>query len=145
VEYFHVVFTLPEAIAAIAYQNKAVVYALLFRAAAETLQTIASDPKHLGAEIGFIAVLHTWGQTLLYHPHLHCVVPGGGLSLDGQRWVACRPGFFLSVRVLSRLFRGRVVPVSMRDKRSVMRLLCFRNSISSRKEDGHDTHIPYSG
>jgi Putative transposase/Transposase zinc-binding domain len=105
VEYYHVVFTVPDEIAALAYQNQAVVYATLFRAAAETLRTIAADPKHLGAEIGFLAVLHTWGQTLLYHPHLHCVVPGGGLSLDGQRWVACRPGFFLSVRVLSRLFR----------------------------------------
>lgn len=105
VGYFHVVFTLPEPIAAIAYQNKAVVYEILFHAAAETLRTIAADPKHLGAEIGFITVLHTWGQNLLHHPHLHCVVPGGGLSLDGERWVACRPGFFLPVRVLSRLFR----------------------------------------
>jgi putative transposase/transposase-like zinc-binding protein len=105
VEYYHVVFTVPDEIAALAYQNQAVVYALLFRAAAETLRTLAADPKHLGAEIGFLAVLHTWGQTLLYHPHLHCVVPGGGLSLDGRRWVACRPGFFLPVRVLSRLFR----------------------------------------
>lgn len=105
--YFHVVFTLPEEIAAIAYQNKAVVYNLLFAATAETLCTIAADPKHLGAEIGFFAVLHTWGQNLMHHPHLHCVVPGGGLSTDGQRWVACRPGFFLSVRVLSRFFRRR--------------------------------------
>jgi hypothetical protein len=105
VEYFHVVFTLPETIAAIAYQNKAVVYDVLFRATAETLQTIAADPKHLGAEIGFVALLHTWGQNLQHHPHLHCVVPGGGLSADGQRWVSCRPGFFLPVRVLSRLFR----------------------------------------
>lgn len=105
VEYFHVVFTLPQEIAAIAYQNKAVVYDILFRATAETLRTIATDPKHLGAEIGFIAILHTWGQNLLHHPHLHCVVPGGGLSPDGQRWIACRPGFFLPVRVLSRLFR----------------------------------------
>ena len=105
VQYFHVVFTLPEPIAAIAYQNKAAVYSLLFRAAAQTLRTIAADPKHLGAKIGFTAVLHTWGQTLLFHPHLHCIVPGGGLSLDGQRWLACRPGFFLPVRVLSRLFR----------------------------------------
>ena len=103
--YFHVVFTLPEAIAAIAYQNKAVVYDLLFHATAETLRTIAVDPKHLGAEIGFIGVLHTWGQNLLHHPHLHCVVPGGGLSVDGERWISCRPGFFLPVRVLSRLFR----------------------------------------
>jgi hypothetical protein len=105
VEYFHVVFTLPQEIAAIAYQNKSVVYDILFRATAETLRTIAADPKHLGAEIGFIAILHTWGQNLLHHPHLHCVVPGGGVSPDGERWVACRPGFFLPVRVLSRLFR----------------------------------------
>ena len=105
VEYFHVVFTLPEEIAAIAYQNKAVVYDLLFHATAETLRTIAADPKHLGAESGFIAILHTWGQNLLHHPHLHCVVPGGGLSADGEHWVSCRPGFFLPVRVLSRLFR----------------------------------------
>jgi len=104
-QYFHVVFTLPGDIAAIAYQNKALVYGLLFRAAAETLRTIAADPKHLGAEIGFFAVLHTWGQNLLHHPHLHCVVAGGGLSADGNRWIACKPGFFLPVRVLSRLFR----------------------------------------
>jgi Putative transposase/Transposase zinc-binding domain len=107
VPYFHVVFTLPAEIAAIAYQNKAVVYALLFRAVRETMQTLAADPKHLGAELGFLAVLHTWGQTLLYHPHLHCIVPGGGLAPDGQRWIACRPGFFLPVRVLSHFFRGR--------------------------------------
>ena len=105
VEYFHVVFTLPEVVAAIAYQNKSVVYDLLFHATAETLRTIAADPKHLGAKIGFIAVLHTWWQNLLHHPHLHCVVPGGGLSADGERWISCRPGFFLPVRVLSRLFR----------------------------------------
>jgi hypothetical protein len=106
-QYFHVVFTLPEEVAAIAYQNKAVVYNLLFAATAETLRTIAADPKHLGAEIGFFAVLHTWGQNLTHHPHLHCVVPGGGLSADGHRWIACRPGFFLPVRVLSRFFRRR--------------------------------------
>ena len=104
-EYFHVVFTVPPAIAAIALQNPAVVYGILFRTTAETLRTIATDPKHLGAGIGFFAVLHTWGQTLVHHPHLHCVVPGGGLSPDGTRWIACRPGFFLPVRVLSRLFR----------------------------------------
>jgi hypothetical protein len=104
-ENFHVVFTVPDAIAALAAQNKAQVYGILFRATAETLRTIAADPQHLGAEIGFVAVLHTWGQTLVHHPHLHCVVPGGGLSPDGTRWVACRPGFFLPVRVLSRLFR----------------------------------------
>ena len=105
--YFHVVFTVPEEIAAIAYQNKKVVYGLLFQITAETLKTIAADSNHLGAEIGFFAVLHTWGQNLSHHPHLHCVVPGGGLSPDGQRWIGCRPGFFLPVRVLSRLFRRR--------------------------------------
>jgi hypothetical protein len=104
-EYFHVVFTVPQAIAVIALQNQAVVYGILFRAAAETLRTIAADPKHLGAAIGFFAVLHTWGQTLVHHPHVHCVVPGGGPSLDGTHWIACRPGFFLPVRVLSRVFR----------------------------------------
>lgn len=105
VPYYHVVFTVPEEIAAIAYQNKEVVFDILFRATAETLRTIAADPRHLGAEIGFFAVLHSWGQNLLFHPHLHCVVPGGGPSPDGQRWISCRPGFFLPVRVLSRLFR----------------------------------------
>ena len=105
VAYFHVVFTLPAEVAAIAFQNKAAVYTILFKAAAETLRTIAADPRHLGAEIGLIAVLHSWGQTLTYHPHLHCIVPGGGISLDRKRWVACRPGFFLPVRLLSRLFR----------------------------------------
>lgn len=104
-QYFHVVFTLPDDIAAIAYQNKAVVYDLLFKAAAETLTTIAADPKHLGARIGFTAVLHSWGSAMTHHPHIHCLVPGGGLSADGDRWIACKPGFFLPVRVLSRLFR----------------------------------------
>ena len=103
--YFHVVFTLPEQVAAIAYQNKDLVYGILFRATAETLSTIAADPKHLGAEIGFFAVLHSWGQNLLFHPHLHCVVPGGGISPDGTRWIPCRPNFFLPVRVLSCRFR----------------------------------------
>ena len=105
VAYYHVVFTLPGPIADIAWQNKAVVYAILFKAAAQTLTTIAADPKHLGARIGLTAVLHTWGSALTHHPHLHCIVPGGGLSPDGERWVSCRPGFFLPVRVLSRLFR----------------------------------------
>jgi len=105
VPYFHVVFTVPEEIAGIISQNKKVVYSILFRTTAETLTTIAADPKHLGAEIGFFAVLHSWGQNLLFHPHLHCVVPGGGLSPDGQRWISCAPNFFLPVRVLSRLFR----------------------------------------
>src|SRR6202008_1644086 len=105
VPYFHVVFTLPTPAAEIAFQNKAVVYTALFKAAAETLRTIAADPRHLGAEIGVIAVLHTWGQTLHHHPPVHCVAPGGGPAPDGTRWVGCRPGFFLPVRVLSRLFR----------------------------------------
>src|SRR5262249_31792257 len=103
-EYFHVVFTLPEPLAKLSLQNQRQIYTLLFRATAETLQTIAADPKHLGAQIGFFCVLHTWGQTLTAHPHLHCVVPGGGIALDGQRWIACRPGFFLPVKVLSRRF-----------------------------------------
>jgi len=105
VPYYHVVFTLPAAIGAIAFQNKAAVYDLLFKAAAETLTTIAADPKHLGARIGLIAVLHTWGSALTHHPHVHVIVPGGGLSPDGSRWIACKRGFFLPVRVLSRLFR----------------------------------------
>src|ERR1700736_980338 len=105
VPYFHVVFTLPAAIGTIAYQNKAAVYGLLFTAAAEALTTIAADPKHLGADIGVTAVLHTWGQNLDHHPHVHCIVPGGGISPDDTRWVPCRPNFFLPVRVLSRLFR----------------------------------------
>jgi hypothetical protein len=104
VPYFHVVFTLPGPIADIAYQNKAVIYDLLLKVAAETLITIAADPKHLGARIGLTGVLHTWGSALTHHPHAHIIVPGGGISLDGQHWIACRPGFFLSVRVLSRLF-----------------------------------------
>ena len=105
VEYFHVVFTLPAPIADIAYQNKAIVYNILFKAAAETLLTIGADPKHLGAKLGVTAVLHTWGSALTHHPHLHCIVPGGGLSADKTKWVRCRTGFFLPVRVLSRLFR----------------------------------------
>ena len=105
VPYYHVVFTLPAAIGEIASQNKAAVYDLLFRTAAETLTTIAADPKHLGARIGLTAVLHTWGSALIHHPHVHVIVPGGGRSPDGSRWIACRQGFFLPVRVLSRLFR----------------------------------------
>jgi len=107
VEYYHVVFTLPAPIADIAYTNKAAIYGLLFDMAAEVLQTIAADPKHLGARIGATLVLHTWGSALTHHPHVHGIVPGGGLSPDGAQWVACRPGFFLPVRVLSRLFRRR--------------------------------------
>ncbi len=105
VEYFHVVFTLPEQIRHLAYQNKSVIYSLLFKTVAETLLTIAADPKHLGARIGITMVLHTWGSAMPHHPHLHCIVPGGGISRDGQRWISCRPGFFLPVRVLSALFR----------------------------------------
>jgi Putative transposase/Transposase zinc-binding domain len=105
VPYYHVVFTLPAAIADIAYQNKAAVYDLLFKVSAETMLTIAADPKHLGARIGITSVLHTWGSALTHHPHVHMIVPGGGISPDGERWVSCRPGFFLPVRVLSRLFR----------------------------------------
>jgi putative transposase/transposase-like zinc-binding protein len=105
VPYYHVVFTLPAAIADIAYQNKAVIYDILFKASAETLITIAADPKHLGARIGITSVLHSWGSAMTHHPHVHMIVPGGGISPDGQRWIACRSGFFLPVRVLSRLFR----------------------------------------
>ena len=104
-QYFHVVFTVPDEIAAIALQNKKVLYNILFHASADALRTIAADPQHLGAEIGFFSILHTWGQNLLHHPHVHCVVPGGGIAPDGSRWIACRPNFFLPVRVLSRLFR----------------------------------------
>lgn len=105
VPYYHVVFTLPAAISDIAYQNKAVIYDILFKAAAETLITIAADPKHLGARVGITAVLHSWGSAMTHHPHVHMIVPGGGIALDGSRWVSCRPSFFLPVRVLSRLFR----------------------------------------
>lgn len=107
VEYFHVVFTVPQAIARVALQNKRVVYQILFRSSADTLRQIAADPKHLGAEIGLLSVLHTWGQTLTHHPHVHCVVPGGGLSPDGSRWISCPKGFFLPVKVLSPVFRGK--------------------------------------
>jgi hypothetical protein len=107
VAYYHVVFTLPAPIRDIAYTNKAVIYGLLFQIAAETVQTIAADPKHLGARIGLTLVLPTWGSALTHHPHVHGIVAGGGLSPDGQRWVACKPGFFLPGRVLSRLFRRR--------------------------------------
>ena len=105
VPYYHVVFTLPAAIAEIAYQNKAVIYDLLFKASAETMLTIAADPEHLGARIGITSVLHTWGSAMTHHPHVHMIVPGGGLSLDGKSWISCRPGFFLPAKVLSRLFR----------------------------------------
>jgi len=124
VGYFHLVFTLPAEIAPIAYQNKAVVYDLLFRVAAETLLTIAADPKHLGARIGATAVLHSWGSAMTHHPHLHMIVPGGGISLDGTRWVPCRPGFLLPVRVLSRLFR-RLFLAALADAHTAGRLAFF--------------------
>ena len=107
VDYFHVVFTIPREIATIALQNKRIVYNILFRSASETLRQVAADPKHLGAEIGFLAVLHTWGQNLEHHPHVHCVIPGGGISRDRTEWLRCRQNFSLSVKVLSRLFRGK--------------------------------------
>ena len=106
VPYFHVVFTVPQEIEVIAFQNQTIIYDILFRAASETLRVIAADSNHLGAEIGFLAVLHTWGQNLLHHPHIHFLVPGGGIALDGESWIACRPGFLLPVTVLSRMFRG---------------------------------------
>jgi hypothetical protein len=109
VEYFHVVFTVPEEVAEVALRNRRCVYGLLFQAAWEALRQAAADPRHLGAEIGAVMVLHTWGQTLTHHPHLHCVVPGGGLSADGARWVGCRPGFLLPVRVLGALYRRRLL------------------------------------
>lgn len=114
VEYYHVVFTLPAPIADLAYQNKAELYGLLFDVAAEVLQTIAADRKHLGARIGATLVLHTWGSALTHHPHVHGIVPGGGLASDGKSWVACRPGFFLPVRVLSRLMRRRFIEELLR-------------------------------
>ena len=105
VEYFHVVFTMPAEIARIAYWNKRAIYGLLFKASAETVTTLAADPKRLGARVGITSVLHTWGSALTHHPHIHMIVPGGGLSADGDKWISCRPGFFLPVKVLSRLFR----------------------------------------
>ena len=124
VGYFHLVFTLPAEITPIAYQNKAVVYDLLFRTAAETLLTIAADPKHLGARIGFTAVLHSWGSAMTHHPHLHMIVPGGGISLDATRWVRSKPGFLLPVRVLSRLFR-RLFLTALADAHAAGRLAFF--------------------
>jgi hypothetical protein len=133
--YFHAVFTVPEQIAAIALQNKRIVYGILFRATSETLLTIAADPKHLGAQIGFFAVLHTWGQNLLHHPHLHCVIPGGGLSPDGSRWISSRPGFFLPVRVLSRLFRRLFLQYLQRAFESGA--LRFAGSLEHLADPGH--------
>lgn len=109
VEYFHVVFTLPDTFNTAALSNQRVVYAALFDAVAQTLLEVAANPRNLGAKIGFMAILHTWGQNLSLHPHLHCVIPGGGISFDGTRWISCRPGFFLPVRILSRVFRGKFI------------------------------------
>jgi len=138
--YFHVVFTLPEPVAAIAPRNKRAVYDILFRSTAATLRTIAADPRHLGAEIGFVAVPHTWGQTLQHHPHLHCVVPGGGLAPDGQRRVACRPGFFLPVRALSSLFRRLFLEALDQVFRAGE--LAFRGSLADLNEAGRPAEQP---
>jgi hypothetical protein len=114
VEYFHVVFTLPDVFNSLALSNRRVVYGVLFNAVAQTLLEVAANPKHLGARIGFMAILHTWGQNLSLHPHLHCVIPGGGMSADGMHWINCRPGFFLPVRILSRVFRGKFIDLLRR-------------------------------
>ena len=140
VGYFHVVFTLPAEIAPIASQNKAVVYDLLFRTAAETLLTIAADPKHLGARIGATAVLHSWGSTMTHHPHLHMIVPGGGISLDGTRWVRCKPGFLLPVPVLSRLFRRRFL-AALADAHAAGRLAFFGEIEDLRRRAAFDAHL----
>ncbi len=142
-QYFHVVFTIPQGIAAIAYQNQRTVYGILFQAAAETLRAIAADPKHLGAEIGFLAVLHTWGQNLQFHPHLHCVVPGGGLAPDGGRWIACRPGFFLPVRVLARLFR-RLFLEALQRAFDAGKLDFFNTAAHLREEPAFRRHLAAS-
>lgn len=140
VGYFHVVFTLPAEIAPIAYQNKAVVYDLLFRTAAETLLTIAADPRHLGARIGATAVLHSWGSAMTHHPHVHMIVPGGGISLDGTRWVRCKPGFLLPVRVLSRLFR-RLFLARLTDAHTADRLVFFREIEGLRGREAFAAHL----
>jgi len=140
VGYFHLVFTLPAEIAPIAYQNKAVVYDLLFRTTAETLLTIAADPKHLGARIGATAVLHSWGSAMTHHPHVHMIVPGGGISLDGTRWVSCRPGFLLPVRVLSRLFR-RLFLTGLADAHAAGRLAFFGDIEDLRRRTAFTSHL----
>src|SRR4051812_14684200 len=140
VPYYHVVFTLPAAIADIAYQNKAVIYDLLFKASAETMLTIAADPKHLGARIGVTSVLHTWGSALTHHPHVHMIVPGGGISLDGSRWVSCRPGFFLPVRVLSRLFR-RLFLAGIAEAHAAGRLAFFGEIEDLHRRRAFDAHL----
>jgi len=140
VGYFHVVFTLPAEIAPIAYQNKALVYDLLFRMAAETLLTIAADPKYLGARIGATAVLHSWGSAMTHHPHVHMIVPGGGISLDGTRWVPCKPGFLLPVRVLSRLFR-RLLLAALADAHAAGRLAFFGEIEGLRRPEAFVAHL----
>jgi hypothetical protein len=140
VGYFHVVFTLPAEIAPIAYQNKTVVYDLLFRAAAQTLLTIAADPKHLGARIGATAVLHSWGSAMTHHPHVHMIVLGGGISLDGTRWVGCKPGFLLPVRVLSRLFR-RLFLTALADAHTAGRLAFFGEIARLHRREAFARHL----
>jgi len=140
VGYFHVVFTLPAEIAPVAYQNKAVVYDLLFRTAAETLLTIAADPKHLGARIGATAVLHSWGSTMTHHPHIHMIVPGGGISLDATRWVRCKPGFLLPVRVLSHLFR-RLFLAALADAHAAGRLAFFGKIQDLHRRESFAAHL----
>src|SRR5262249_32909627 len=141
VPYFHVVFTLPGPIADIANQNKAIVYDLLLKVAAETLIPIPAAPKHLGARIGLTAVLHTWGSALTHHPHAHIIVPGGGLSPDGQHWITCRPGFFLSVRVLSRLFR-RLFLERLTAAHQAGRLQFFADQTPLVHPPAFKTHLP---
>ena len=140
VPYYHVVFTVPAPIADIAYHNKAVIYDILFKAASETLLSIAADPKHLGARIGMTAVLHTWGSALTHHPHVHIIVPGGGISPDGERWVSCRPGFFLPVRVLSRLFR-RLFLERLATAHKAGRLTFFNDMAPLADRDAFDAHL----
>jgi hypothetical protein len=140
VPYFHVVFTLPAAIADIAYQNKAVIYDLLFKASSEALLTIAADPKHLGARIGVTAVLHTWGSAMTHHPHVHMIVPGGGIALDGSKWIACKPGFFLPVRVLSKLFR-RLMLEKLAAAHGVGRLTFFGGHAGLRDPKAFAAHL----
>lgn len=139
VDYYHIVFTVPDAIAKIMLQNKKVMFSILFRAVSETLRTVAADPKHLGAEIGFMAILHTWGQNLMFHPHIHCVVPGGGLSDNKENWVHCNDGFFLPIRVLSRLFRGKFL--SLMRKAVDQGKIQFHGSLEHLKDPEHFNRI----
>jgi hypothetical protein len=137
--YFHVVFTLPDSLRPLALRNQEVVYNILFKAASETLKTLTQDPKHLGAEVGFIAVLHTWSQTLMDHPHLHCIVTGGGLSSDGTRWISCKKDFFLPVKALSRLFRGKFLAY-LNDARQTGKLK-FPGKIDHLQQGGSFNHL----